>query len=206
MAVALDDSKVDPAFGVFVNVQLMPSGEKYTAIVGADYEGPGFGLYSRIKRDDDLVVMIPLGDPRAGVHVIRRLWSAADGPPAEAVLDPTEVMLVVEPNRNLRLKVTGTGKVEIDSAATVTVNCPDIRLGDLAPTDFVAMAQKVLDELTAVKADIVAAKTVFDAHTHVLALAAASGSGGTGTAAVPVTPIPTPHDPASVACETTKVK
>jgi hypothetical protein len=143
MAIALDDSKVDPAFGVYVNVQLLPSGEKYTAIVGADYAGPGFGLYSPIKAGDDLVVMIPNGDPRVNVQVIRRLWSAAGIPPAEAVLDPTEVMLIVEPNSNLRLKVTGTGNIELDSASSVTVNCPDVRLGDLAPTDYAADATLV---------------------------------------------------------------
>ena len=121
LAVALGDSKVDPKYGVFVNVQLVPTGEKYTAIVASDYAGKGFGLYTPILANDDLVVVIPLGDPRLGVTVVKRLWTAADTPPAEAVLDPTEVMLVVEPNKNLRLKVTGTGNVEIDSDAVITV-------------------------------------------------------------------------------------
>jgi hypothetical protein len=135
LAVALGESHVDPAYGVFVNVQLMPTGEKYTAIVAADYVGPSFGFYTPIHLHDDLIVVIPGGDPRLGVTVVKRLWTAADLPPAEAVLDPTEVMLVVEPDKNLRLKVTGAGKVEIDSDATVTLKAPAVRLGEEAATE-----------------------------------------------------------------------
>jgi len=151
LAVALGESKVDPKYGVFVNVQLMPTGEKYTAVVASDYVGPGFGFYTPIHLHDDLIVVIPGGDPRLGVTVVKRLWTAADTPPAEAVLDPAEIMLVVEKDKNLRLKVTGSGKVEIDSDATVTLKAgtdvvidgasrviaksPVVRLGDENATE-----------------------------------------------------------------------
>jgi hypothetical protein len=135
LAVALGESKVDPKSGVFVNVQLMPTGEKYTAVVASDYVGPGFGFYTPIHLHDDLIVVIPGGDPRLGVTVVKRLWTAADTPPAEAVLDPAEIMLVVEKDKNLRLKVTGSGKVEIDSDATVTLKAPQVRLGEEAATE-----------------------------------------------------------------------
>lgn len=135
LAIALDESKVDPAYGVFVNVQFMPTGEKYTATVPAGYAGKGFGFYAPIHKDDDIVVMIPLGDPRLGVVVVGRLWTAADTPPTEAVTDPDEVMLIVEKDHNLRLKVTGTGKVEVDSDDTVTLKSPKVRLGDEAATE-----------------------------------------------------------------------
>jgi phage gp45-like len=74
-----------------------------------------------------------------------------------------------------------------------------VHIGAQSGAQFVALAQKVFDELNAVKADLNAVKSTFDAHTHILTL-----STGTGTAAVPATPIPTPHTPQSVAA--TKAK
>jgi len=130
LAVAKADSMVMDD-GVFVDVTLVPSGEEITARVGADYEGPGFGFYSKIKKDDDLVVAIPSGDSSIGSVVIKRLWSAADAPPDKADTYKDDVVLVIEKDKNIRITVSGGGTV-----------C----LGDFDPAEFVALADKVKSE------------------------------------------------------------
>lgn len=120
-AYANDESHYDAAHGVFVDVTLAPSGQVLTARVPADYAGKGFGFYARIHKDDELLVVLPNGDPSDGPVVVARLWSQADTPPAEAGTDEDEVMLVVEKDKNLRLKTTGKGVVEVDSDTTVTI-------------------------------------------------------------------------------------
>lgn len=175
LAVALDESKVDSKFGVFVNVQLLPTGEKYTAIVPAVYAGEGFGLYAPIHKDDDLVVAIPSGDPKLGIVVVSRMWTAADTPPADAKSDPNDVLLVVEEGKNLRLKVQGSGNVNLIVADGM------VNLGEESPSDFVALAQKVLDQLDLVK-------NWASGHTHPAAM---------GTTGPPNQPFPTLTKPAA---------
>jgi hypothetical protein len=121
-AVAMGEAQVDPKFGVFVDVTLIPSGEEYTARVPADYAGNGFGFYAKIHKDDDLVVVVPYGDAAEGVVVVARLWTAADLPPALAQSSPEDLILVVEKDKNLRVAVQGQGKVFVETAGqTVSV-------------------------------------------------------------------------------------
>ena len=68
--------------------------------------------------------------------------------------------------------------------------------------DFVALAQKVLDELNNIKGDFDALKTSYDSHTHVVAGVMLGGPGT--TSAIPVPLAPTPHTPASVAAKKVK--
>lgn len=79
-----------------------------------------------------------------------------------------------------------------------------VHLGAKSGAEFVALAQKVLDELNDVKTDLDSVKSTFDGHTHILTIAAQAGAGGTGTAAPPATGIPAPHTPASVAASKVK--
>lgn len=120
-AYADDESYYDEKAGVFVEVTMVPSGQSVTARVPASYAGSGFGFYARIHKDDEVLVILPNGDPADGAVVVARLWSEADVPPAEAKDDPDEVMLIVEKDKSLRLKTTGEGKVEIDSDKQVKV-------------------------------------------------------------------------------------
>ena len=124
LAVALGDSVMDSENGVFVDVQLMPTGDQYTARVAADYAGKGFGFYAgTIHQDDELLVESPSGDPAIGIVVVRRLFSAAELPPQDAIDNPADVCLTVEKDCNLRLRVQGQGQVFITTAgADVTVS------------------------------------------------------------------------------------
>lgn len=117
LAVATSDIKVDlteDKEGVFIDVQLMPSEEKLTARVGSEYEGDGFGLYQRIRKDDELVVVVPSGITAEGPVVISRLWSSADKPPELAEQNPEDMVLVVEKDKNLRIALSGKGSVVFD--------------------------------------------------------------------------------------------
>lgn len=83
------------------------------------------------------------------------------------------------------------------AAGALVVDGSDIRLGGSTATDFVALASKVLTELTALANSVQTLQTAYNGHTH---LDPVSGSTGTPSAPV-VTPVPTP---ASVAATTTK--
>lgn len=151
LAVALEDSAVDQEQGVFVDVRLMPTEENYTARVPSFYAGNGFGFYAKILKDDELLVAAPSGDPAEGIVVVQRLWSAADKPPQRAADFPDEVLLVVEAEKNLRITTAGAGNVQIDSAGTVVVNCPDVRLGEENPTDPVAREPPTITNFNTIK-------------------------------------------------------
>lgn len=97
--------------GVFANVQLLPSGVQDTARVGAIYAGNGWGLYTPLHKDDEVLVVAPSGDPDEGLVIVQRLWSTSDPQPSEVVQGADDVVLVVEPDKNLRITTKGTGNV-----------------------------------------------------------------------------------------------
>lgn len=134
LAYAVDDSA---AFedGVFVDVVLLPTEEKLTARVPAEYAGAGFGMYAKIYKNDELLIEIPRGDPAEGAIVSRRLWNKRAGPPEQAVAEPEDVLLVVKPEKTLRLITSGAGKVFIKSASVVVVDAPSVRLGEEAAAE-----------------------------------------------------------------------
>lgn len=153
LAFAKGESFVDEKSGVFVDVMLAPSGEQVTARVAPDYAGKGFGFYAPVHVDDELLVVLPNGEQAEGAVVVRRLWSQADPPPTDAVADPTEVMLVVEKDRNLRLRVSGTGVVEVNSEAKVIVTSPTILLGSKDSAEPVPLGNVLADALNKLVAD-----------------------------------------------------
>lgn len=167
LAVALEDSFVDKDHGVFINVILMPTEEEYTARVGAEYAGGGFGFYAKILKDDELCVGTPSGDPGEGIVVLKRMWSAADLPPQQAIDDPEEVMVVVEPGKNARLSLSGGGQLRVlagDNVVFITENI--IELGAEGAADKAVLDSKLQTELARLKAELDAFKAIFDAHTH----------------------------------------
>lgn len=125
-AVADGESHVDmdpDNGGVYVDVICLPTMERYTARVGSEYAGNGFGMYAKIHKDDEIMVSAPSGDPAEGVVVTRRMHSAADMP-AQAFADNSDdFIIVVEKDKNLRLTVQGGGAVFISTGGgDVTVD------------------------------------------------------------------------------------
>lgn len=85
-----------------------------------------------------------------------------------------------------------------DGGAQIHFTGPLVMLGAEAPVSFVALAQKVDNELTAIKADLDALKLLLTGHTHT------SATPGNQTAPSPAFAAYAPHVPVSVAA--TKVK
>lgn len=97
--------------------------------------------------------------------------------PAGTGLALGEVAAYTDKGQRVHLKING-------SVAIVPVLTGFVDLGDDAPTEFVALATKVLTELTAIK-------TAFDIHTH-------SGvTAGAMTSGPPSSPLPVPLLPAA---------
>lgn len=73
----------DAEQGIFVDVQLQPSGELETCFLGAAYAGAEFGMYAPVQVDDMVLVAVPSGDPNHGPVIISRMWDAGDKPHAD---------------------------------------------------------------------------------------------------------------------------
>lgn len=198
LAYALDDSFVDEEHGVFVDVKCFPGGEEFTCRVGSEYAGAKFGLYTgSIKKDDELEISIPLGDPAEGPIVSRRLWSAAD-PPPELVKDhPDDIVLVLEKDRSLRVKI-GDFTVEIDASVSPTVARFKTDDGDVfkltkdglelgvTPDDKMALAQLVKDEVQKVIDALNDHIGNYNGHKHMVNGVKTMGSPVAQTQTVPV--------------------
>lgn len=102
--------------GAFVDCTCLPTGDPVTARVGALYAGPGFGFYVPISVGDEVVVVLPNGDPLHGGVVVARLQSPSDELSAEAQANPTDAVLVIEEGKSIRIAVSGGGKVYLGSA------------------------------------------------------------------------------------------
>ena len=144
VSLALVQSVVVDADGAFCDVLLVPSNRRHTARLGAAYAGSGWGMYAPPQVDDEVVVMAPDGDPSAGLVVVSRVWSRVDAPPTEAQENPEDVVLVVRPDRSLRLSVSGGGKVYLGSAD----GSQPAALGQTTQ-DYLAQVQTLFDTLLA---------------------------------------------------------
>jgi hypothetical protein len=187
LAVATGESVVDPQNqGVFVDIMLLPTGERCTARVPSTYAGVGFGLYAKIHADDEVLVCIPSGDVAEGAVVVSRLWSASDPPPQQAQTTPDDLVLVVEQDKNLDVLPQGGGL---------------INLGSATPQEFVALAQKVLTELQRIQSYMNLVDTVLRGPPAVQPPGAPDVLWVALNAAIAATPYPAPQ-----AVAATKVK
>lgn len=122
----------DDAQGIFVDVQLQPSGEIETCFLGAGYAGGGFGFYCPVEVGDTVLVALPSGDPNHGPWIVSRGWDAGDPPHADFKapeqeggqdVPSTDVVLRMRPGKPFRLRTSGGGnldlKVEGDGTTTI---------------------------------------------------------------------------------------
>lgn len=171
LAIALDDSQVDEKHGVFVDVRLMPTEEEYTARVGAIYAGDGFGIYARIRKDDELAVLLPSGNATEGIVAISRLWSQADKPPttdpASIEANPDDLIIVVEPGNNMRVKLTGGGQYIMDVGGNQFIVKDDkIEHGKDGAADKAVLDSLLQGQLTDIKGALDTLTGDFNGHTH----------------------------------------
>lgn len=110
---------VDLANGVYADVQLMPTGEKETCLVGTGYAGAGYGAWLPLKVDDIVVVLVPRGDWGMGPVIVSRVWTGSEPPPAELLVTPgsddppTSPVVVVGPGQTVRVVCRPGGTVEV---------------------------------------------------------------------------------------------
>jgi len=176
--------------GVFADVQFQPSGEIETCYVGMPYAGGSFGAWWPLRKDDTVLVAIPMGDSSYGPVIISRFWNSGDLPPSGTDLDwapggdepPTDAVIRMQPGAayklrgsgaNIDIRVEGTGDVIIEN-----LGAGKVKLGLADTSQPVALAPLVE---AAIKAAVEAA---IAGHVHTIALNAAA-------VALPVAPVPT---------------
>ena len=111
--------QIDPDEGPFVACTLLPTQAQVIARVGSGYAGGGFGDWSPIRVDDEVLIELPDGETANGYVVTARLWSPADPPPAYMVSNPLDRLVQAMDGQVLRLVATGAGSV---NAVAPTVN------------------------------------------------------------------------------------
>src|ERR1700690_3179162 len=61
--------------GLYADVQLQPSGDVETCMLGTPYARPNAGLWFPVSVGDRVLVCFPMGDPNQGPVIFARLWS-----------------------------------------------------------------------------------------------------------------------------------
>lgn len=140
----VDTTTADGRAGIFVDLVLLPINMEATARVGAIYAGNGFGLYAPLHKDDEVLVVAPSGDPAEGLVVTQRLWSPSDPPPGAVAEHPTDLTLVVESGRSLRITAQGAGNIYLN------VDSGKVYLGGEEGTEPVPRGASLKDYLTTV--------------------------------------------------------
>jgi len=187
---------------IFVDVQLHPSEQIETARVGTIYAGDGFGFYTPLHQEDEVLIGAPSGDPDEGLVVIQRLWSPFAVPPPEVVENPEDVTLVVQEGKNVRIIAMGGGDLIIDTVdgsgvsinvqgdgnVNLNVDTGKIYLGAEEETEPAAKG-------TSLKSYLDNLQTVIQSHTHVVSGASTTlptipiaGSAAPTTAVIPAPP------------------
>ena len=124
---------LDPDNGLICDITLMPNGGQFSARVGVEYAGNGFGDHSPLAVDDEVLVESIMGDPDHGYVITRRIHSPSD-PPSQVVIDnPADRIIVVKADSNLRLVVQGAGNVVIDVQGTGKVQLGGTDVTTLSP-------------------------------------------------------------------------
>ena len=147
---------IDPLEGVFVDVLLMPKQVNATCRVGTEYAGDGFGVYAPLEVDDEVLVEAANGDPNNGYVITRRLHSASDPPPAQAVTNPDDLLIHVRSGKTCRIVVTGGGSAVIEAR-----DDGHVQLGSEDATRGVA---RLADSTVISGADLTALQTNLDAR------------------------------------------
>lgn len=106
-----------------------------------------------------------------------------------------------------RPKGLADGEVALFTKDGIRVHCKadGITYVGTDPQEFVALANLVLEELNAFKADLAAFKAAHDSHTHLTTATIGVGPAA-GIISPTTTTFPEPHSPESVACTQLKAK
>lgn len=149
------EDPVTDDYGYRVDVEVFTDAiQVVTARVWTPYAGPGFGLFARIYKDDEVLVVFPGGDINEAV-VMPGFWSAsarqptlANGTPDEddAAIAPDDWLLILKPGTKMRIEASGAD-LELVTDQTVKVQAPHVELGT-DPTEKAVLGDALSTWLT----------------------------------------------------------
>jgi len=208
LAYTLKESTIDKEHGHFVDVKLLPSELELTCRVPQEYAGKSYGNHEGvIHANEEVYVALPDGDPAFGAFVIARVWSKSHPPPQEVVDHPKDIVRVIEKDSAFRAVLKGAkGLIDLVMEASVSVKMANgvmltfdkdgMKIG-VSPTDWMALATKVHDEVKALRDAVASLRSAYNSHSHdgstlVAAFPSGAVSGSTGptsdsAAAIPAT-------------------
>ncbi len=105
---------------VYLEVDLQPDGDSVLARAVPTFAGAGWGIYHPIAAGDQVLVVMPEGDPDLSPVAIGPLHTETDAVPTEALGEPETWWLVMRPGKHVRIKATGAGRIYLE-APTVHV-------------------------------------------------------------------------------------
>ena len=149
------ENPVTDEYGYRVDVDVMiDTMQTVTARVWTPYAGAGFGLFARIYKDDEVLVMFPGGDINEAI-VMPGLWSkdmpqptAANGvlDEDEAAIAPEDYLLILKPGTKMRIEASGAD-LELVTDQTTKLKSPHVELG-VDPTEAAVLGNALNTWLT----------------------------------------------------------
>jgi hypothetical protein len=117
--VVVDGDPSVEADGVYVTAILQPDGAEVSVRLSPIWATAGAAAYKPVHEGDLLVVVFPTGSPSGGAVEVAAQFASDTDPSADSQLLQDDIWLVVPEGRDLRLRVTGGGAVEIKASLIV---------------------------------------------------------------------------------------
>jgi hypothetical protein len=189
----LADSQLDTKHGDFVEVALLPSELEITCRVPQAYAGDGFGSNDgRLKADDEVLVVIPDGDPAHGGTIVGRYWNGAISLPDLVKNNPNDWVRVLATDTNHWIQFQGnaTQRFQFGDNVLWKFTKDGLEIGD-SPTDMMALASLVKNEISALRDTVNSLVSAFNEHEHII-LTGSINTAGSPVAQSNVAPVTVP--------------
>jgi len=121
---------------VYLDVEMQPQGFELRAKWAPMYAGKNYGIYFPIQINDQVVVVLPDGDPNGDPVAITILHNEEDNLPSEALAAPEDIWIVAAPGRRIEIKgeevtANGVSKATIKAVQVNAAGSALTVLGDL---------------------------------------------------------------------------
>lgn len=117
--VILSGDPMVEAEGVFVTGVIEPAGVEVSLQIPPLWSVRGCAGYVPVHEGDKVLAVFPTGEPSGGGIMVSTTFNSEDSPPPDSLLLPDDIWLVIPEGRDLRLRVTGGGAVEIKAPIIV---------------------------------------------------------------------------------------
>lgn len=120
--------------GVFVDVTAttggQPGGLPLRAKLFSTFGGKGRAVHVPIQVGDQVLVVIPNGNPDGAPKAFGPLHTDGDEVPQEVLDDPDSLWIRAADGESVKVKTSGGGNIEITCNGTASVKCDDVLLGN----------------------------------------------------------------------------